>query len=85
MGGEFLDQWCHAATFSRLEPMKDFAKMLTAHRPLILNYFRAKKQFNSGSVEGENWEINLTLRKSFGFRTLKIAKVCLHHQLDELR
>ena len=32
--------------------MKDLAKMLTAHRLLILNYFRAKKQFNSGIVEG---------------------------------
>ena len=82
--GRFLDQWCHAATFSRIEPMKDLAKMLTAHRPLILNYFRAKKQFNSGIVEGLNRKINLTIRKSFGFRTLKIAKVCLYHQLGEL-
>lgn len=82
--GKFLDQWCHAATFSRIEPMKDLAKMLTAHRPLILNYFRAKRQFNSGIVEGLNRKINLTIRKSFGFRTLKIAKVCLYHQLGEL-
>jgi hypothetical protein len=59
-------------------------KMLTVHRPLILNYFRAKKQFNSGIVEGLNRKINLTIRKSFGFRTLKIAKVCLYHQLGEL-
>ena len=82
--GKFLEQWCHAAIFSRLEPMKDLARMLTAHRPLILNYFRAKKQFNSGIVEGLNRKINLTIRKSCGFRTLKIAKVCLYHQLGEL-
>ena len=82
--GKFLDQWCHTATFSRIEPMKDLAKMLTAHRHLILNYFRAKKQFNSGIVEGLNRKINLTIRKSFGFRTLKLAKVCLYHQLGEL-
>jgi len=82
--GRFLDQWCHAATCSRIEPMKDIAKMLTTHRPLILNYFRAKKQFNSGIVEGLNRKINLTIRKSFGFRTLKIAKICLYHQLGEL-
>lgn len=79
--GRFLDQWCHAATCSRIEPMNDIAKMLTTHRPLILNYFRAKKQFNSGIVEGLNRKINLTIRKSFGFRTLKIAKICLYHQL----
>jgi len=80
----FLDQWCHAATHSRIEPMKNLAKMLQNHRELILNYFRAKKQYNSGIVEGMNRKINLTIRKSFGFRTIKIAKTCLYHQLGEL-
>ena len=64
--------------------MKDLAKMLTAHRLLILNYFMAKKQFKSGIVEGLNRKINLTIRKSVGFRTLKIANVCLYHQLGKL-
>ena len=31
-----------------------------------------------------NRKINLTIRKSFGFRALKIAKTCLYHQLGEL-
>ena len=55
--GKFLEQWCHAATFSRIDPMKDIAKMLTAHRLLILNYFRAKKtvqQRNCRGIEPEN-------------------------------
>ena len=82
--GKFLDQWCYAATHSRIEPMKNLAKMLQNHRELILNYFRAKKQYNSGIVEGMNRKINLTIRKSFGFRTIKIAKTCLYHQLGEL-
>ena len=80
----FLDQWCHAATCSRIEPMKDIVKMLTVHRTLILNFFRAKKQFNRGIVEGLNRKINLTIRKFFGFRTIKIAKICLYHQMGEL-
>jgi len=58
--------------------------MLENHRELILNYFRAKKQYNSGIVEDLNRKINLTIRKSFGFRTIKIAKTCLYHQLGEL-
>ena len=29
---------------SRLEPMKQVARMLRAHEPLILNWFRAKKK-----------------------------------------
>jgi transposase len=32
---------------SRIEPMKRVAKTLRRHRHLILNYFRAKKQFSS--------------------------------------
>ena len=32
---------------SRIEPMKRVAKTLRRHRDLILNYFRAKKQFSS--------------------------------------
>ena len=75
---------CHAATFSRIEPVKDFANMLTVHRPSVLNYFRTKKQFSSGTVKGLNRKINPTVRKTFGFRTLKFAKVCLYRRLGEL-
>lgn len=82
--GKFLDQWCHAAMFSRLDPMKKIAKMLTSHRALILNYFKVKKQYNSGIVEGLNRKVNLTIRKSFGFKTTRIAKICLYHQLGKL-
>ena len=39
---------------SRLEPMKNLVKRLQNHRELILNYFRAPKQYNSGIIEGMN-------------------------------
>ncbi len=64
--------------------MKDIAKMLLAHRELILNFFRAKKQYNSGIVEGLNRKINLTVRKSFGFRSFKTIETALYHQLGKL-
>ena len=82
--GKFMDQWCHAAAFSRLKPFLDLSRTLSSHRELILNYFRAKKEFNSGIVEGLNRKINLTIRKSFGFRTIKIAQICMYHQLGNL-
>lgn len=82
--GKFLDQWRHAANRSRIEPMREVAKMLHAHQDLILNYFRAKRQFNSGVVEGLNLKVNLTVRKAFGFRSFEIAKVALYHQLGDL-
>jgi transposase len=36
--GTFLDDWCRQTMRSRIEPMKKIAKMLRAHRALILNY-----------------------------------------------
>lgn len=40
--GKFLVQWCHIANFNRIDSIKEITKMLTSHRTLILNYFRAK-------------------------------------------
>jgi transposase len=82
--GKYLDTWCKKTMYSRIEPMKDIAKMLRKHRELILNYFRAKKQFNSGIVEGLNRKINLTVRKAFGFRSFKTIEIALYHQLGDL-
>lgn len=39
---------------SRIEPMKKIARTPRAHRALLLNYFKAKKRFSSGVVEGLN-------------------------------
>ena len=36
---------------SRIAPMKKIARTLRSRRALILNYFRARKQFSSGVVE----------------------------------
>ena len=51
---KFLDRWCFRTMRSNIEPMKNIAKMLRRHRELILNWFRANKQFNNGIVEGLN-------------------------------
>jgi transposase len=52
--GKFLDTWCTQTMRSRIEPMKKFARTMRAHRDLVLNYFRARKRFSSGVVEGLN-------------------------------
>lgn len=82
--GKFLDTWCELAEESKLDPMIKVAKMLQNHRELILNYFRAKKEFNSGIVEGMNRKINLTVRKAFGFRSFDVMQTALYHQLGKL-
>jgi len=82
--GKFLDQWIALVMRSRIEPMKKVAKTLRSHRELILNYFRAKKQFSSGVVEGLNNKEKLVTRKSYGFRTFKAIKIALYHTLGAL-
>ncbi len=82
--GKFLDEWTTCVMRSRIEPMKNFAKTLRNHRELLLNYFRAKKQFSSGVVEGLNNKAKVTMRKSYGFRTFRITEIALYHALGRL-
>jgi transposase len=82
--GKFLDNWCELAEESELEPMVGIVKMQKSHRELILNYFRVKKEFSSGIVEGLNRKVNLTIRKAFGFRSFEVMEVALYHQLGKL-
>jgi len=82
--GKFLDLWCHQVMLSKIEPLKKVVKMLRAHRPLILNYFRAKKEFSSGVVEGLNNKVKVTMRKSYGFRTFRVTEMALYHSLGKL-
>jgi transposase len=62
--GKFLDQWSRQVMRSRIEPLNKVARTLRAHRELILNYFRARKEFSSGVIEGLNNKAKVTMRKS---------------------
>jgi len=82
--GWFLDRWCARTMRSRLEPMKKIARSLRRHRPLILNWFRAKKELSSAAVEGLNANAKLAIRKARGFRTYEALETALYHQLGRL-
>ena len=82
--GKFLDDWCRQAMRSRIQPMKKVARTLRSHRELILNYFRARKAFSSGIVEGLNNKAKVTMRKSYGFRTFHALETALYHGLGKL-
>lgn len=82
--GRFLDEWCTKTMRSRIEPMKKVAKMLRSHRELILNWFRAKKQFSSGVIEGLNNKAKLTTKKAYGYKSFRTLEVALYHTLGEL-
>jgi transposase len=82
--GKFLDQWCTQVMRSQIEPMKKFARTVRTHRALILNYFRARKQFSSGVIEGLNNKAKVTMRKAYGFRTFRMTEIALYHALGKL-
>ena len=82
--GKFLDRWCAEVMRSRIDPLKKFARTLRSHRELLLNYFRARKAFSSGIIEGLNNKAKVTMRRSYGFRTFKMTELALYHVLGKL-
>ncbi len=81
---KFLENWATRTLQTDLEPMKKVARMLRKHKPLIMNWFKAKGRLSSGVVEGMNLKAKLTMRKAFGFRTLKCLQIALYHELGKL-
>lgn len=82
--GVFLDRWCRKVMRSRIDPMKKIAGMLRNHRELILNWFRAKKKFSSGVVEGFNNKAKTTIKMAYGYHTVRGLEIALYHQLGKL-
>lgn len=82
--GVFLDEWCTRTMRSRLGPMKKVAKMLRAHRPLLLNWFRAKGEIDLGCVEGFNNKAKVITKRAYGFRSYDMLKMALYHSLGDL-
>jgi len=80
----FLDAWCKRTMRSRIDPMKKIARMLRAHRGLILNWFRAKEEIALGAVEGLNNKAKVTTKKAYGFKSFDVVKVALYHTLGKL-
>lgn len=80
----YLKAWTTRAMRSRIEPMKKVARMLRKHEPLLLNYFRAKRQYTSAMVEGMNHKARVSLARSFGHRSFRVLQLVLYHNLGEL-
>ena len=80
----YFKDWSARVMRSRLEPLKKVAATLRRHEPLILNWFRAKGTMSSGVVEGFNYNVKLSMRKAYGYRTYEGAEVSLYHRLGQL-
>lgn len=81
---KFLDNWVTRTLQTDLEPMKKVARMLRDHKPLIMNWFKAKGRLSSGAIEGLNLKAKLTIRKAYGFKSIKCLQVALYHTLGDL-
>ena len=82
--GKYLDAWCRSAMRSRLEPFKKFVKMMRKHRTLVLNWFEANKDLNSGIVEGLNNKARTRLKMAYGYRKVETLTTALFHQMGNL-
>ena len=81
---KFLEDWATKSMQSDLAPMKKVAKTLRRHKGLILNWFCVPGGLSSGPVEGLNAKAKVTMRKSYGFKTLGCLKIALYHTLGSL-
>ena len=82
--GAFLDEWCVQVMRSRLEPMKQVARMLRRHRPLLLNWFRARGQISAAIVEGFNNKAKLTTIRPTAFGQFRCLEIALYRTLGQL-
>lgn len=80
----YWKKWTARAMRSKLEPIKKFVRTMRQHEELIFNYWAARKEFNSGVVEGLNRKVNLVTRKAYGYRSEKIYRIALFHALGKL-
>ena len=80
----FLRKWCGKAMRSQLDPIKKFVKTVRNHQSLMMNWFKAKKQYSSGAVEGMNRKVNLVTRKAYGFRQYETLEIALFHTMGQL-
>lgn len=61
-----LDRWLRWASRSRLEPFKQFARMIREHIDGILAWTRLR--ISNGALEGMNNKVKLVSHRSYGFR-----------------
>jgi transposase len=80
----YLKAWTARALRSRIAPMRKVARMLRTHEDLLLNYFRAKRQYTNAMVEGMNHKARVALARSFGHRSFEVLKLVLYHNLGDL-
>jgi len=79
---EHLRRWMHSAMRSRLQPFKDFVRLLREHLDGVLAWTRTR--LSNGAVEGMNNKIKLVSHRSFGFRHPRNFIAAIYHCCAQL-
>ena len=66
---DFLDNWCKTANRSRLEPIKNFVKLIKRHEERLLPFVDTR--LTNAIAEGLNRIIKIAKNRVSGFRTLE--------------
>jgi len=77
-----LQQWLWWARHSRLEPFKEFARMIADHRDGILAW--TSLRVTNGALEGMNNKVKLVSHRAFGFRKVDNYKTAIYHVCGNL-
>ena len=68
-----FDSWAIRAMSSGLEPTKAIVRILQTHCMLILDLFRSKKEFCSGTLKALNGNLKLVTRRCERLRAYEVA------------
>lgn len=78
----YLDRWLRWAARSRLEPMRDFARIIKRHKDRILSYFEVP--ITNASVEGMNRKAKVVSQRGYGYKSVPTFQLALYHVLGGL-
>ena len=79
---EHLERWMHSAMRSRLEPFKNFVRLLRGHLDGVLAW--TKLRLSNGALEGMNNKIKLVSHRAFGFRSVEHYVAAIYHCCAQL-
>ena len=79
---QHLRRWMYSAMRSRLEPFKEFVRLVRTHLDGILAWTRLR--VSNGAVEGMNNKIKLVSHRSFGFRQPDNFIAAIYHTCAQL-
>jgi transposase len=79
---EHLAKWLWWASHSRLEPFKEFARLVREHVDGILAWTRLR--ITNGALEGMNNKVKLVSHRSFGFRNEDRYIEAIYHNCGNL-